>query len=63
MNDQAKHLELKVQALRERLAQIVTEYEDRVADLRVNLTLQQEQLQAYQQQSTDNEPLEGEVVN
>lgn len=36
--------ELKVMALRERVAQLTAEYEDKVADLRVELTIVSQEL-------------------
>lgn len=40
--------EYKVMALRERMAQIVSEYEDRIADLRVELTIVSQRLERYE---------------
>lgn len=59
--------DLKIAALRERLRDIVDEYENKVADLRVALTIQQQQIEASE--VNDNQPapapevLEGEVVD
>ena len=60
--------ELKIAALQEQLAQRVSEYEGRVADLRVaNTLLNQRNQQLEQQQSEQsadsNETVKGEVVN
>lgn len=41
--------ELKIMALRERVAQLTAEYEDKVADLRVELTLVSQELEEYKQ--------------
>lgn len=59
--------DLKIAALRERLRDIVDEYENKVADLRVALTIQQQQIESSE--VNDNQPapapevLEGEVVD
>lgn len=41
--------ELKIQALRERVAQLTVDYEDKVADLRVELTIVSQELEEYKQ--------------
>ena len=46
MNDN----ELKIVALKERMGQIVTDYEEKVADLRVIVTKQQQQLEHLESQ-------------
>lgn len=63
--------ELKEQALLERIGQLIIQYEDRVADLRVELTLVSNELTAANQRHDDisassappeSEVLEGTVV-
>lgn len=69
MNDN----ELKITALKERMGQMVADYEERVADLRVIVTNQQNQLKHLESQlanavNNDVEPedpddvVEGEVL-
>ena len=64
--DKAK-LQLKVQALSERISEMTAQYEDKIADLRVELTLlnQRVQTQASSHPPQEQAPavLEGEVVN
>lgn len=57
--------DLKIQALSERLSEIVTEYENKVADLRVAITIQQAQIESLQGDDSpgEGEVLEGEVVD
>ena len=51
--------DLKIMAFRERLAELTTEYEDKVADLRVALTTLQESLnEAYERIDTLSSALE-----
>lgn len=47
--------ELKVMALRERVAQLTAEYEDKIADLRVELTLQAQRLEELENGEDDVE--------
>lgn len=69
--------DLKITALKQRIGEITSDYEDRIADLRVNITYQQQQLEQLQRQNqelesqlSDLDPapdstsdvLEGEVV-
>ena len=65
MNDN----ELKIAALKERMGQIVTEYEEKVADLRVIVTNQQHQLEHLESQlaasqagSPGDEDASGDVI-
>ena len=52
--------EFKIAALRERIAQIVAEYEDRIAELRIELTiLSQENEQLKGQAGAEEAPQEG----
>jgi len=48
--------ELKILALRERVAQLTAEYEDKVADLRVELTLVSEELSQFKQNADIDVP-------
>lgn len=54
--------ELKVMALRERVAQLTAEYEDKVADLRVELTIVSQEL-ADLKGETQDVPLEEETLS
>lgn len=68
MNDN----ELKVTALKQRLGEVVSDYEERIADLRVAVTRQQEEINnlnaaleeaANKSESFEDSPVvEGEVV-
>lgn len=48
--DNTQKLELKIQALRESLANKTAQYEDQIADLRVEITLKEQQLQEFYEQ-------------
>lgn len=60
--------ELKVMALKQRIGELVADYEEKVADLRVVITQQQEAFEAQNALDSDledashEEVLEGEVV-
>lgn len=66
MNDDVKKLQLKVIAIKERLAQVVADDEERIADLRVQVTLQGERIEELEkmlsQQDKQGDLVEGEVV-
>ena len=47
--------ELKIQALTERIAELTAGYENKVADLRVALTLQAQQLEDAKKENADVE--------
>lgn len=51
--DNTQKLELKIQALRESLANKTAQYEDQIADLRVEITLKEQQLQEFYRQLQD----------
>jgi hypothetical protein len=51
--DNTQKLELKIQALRESLANKTAQYEDQIADLRVEVTLREQQLQEVYKQLKD----------
>lgn len=51
--DNTQKLELKIQALRESLANKTAQYEDQIADLRVEITLKEQQLQEFYEQLQD----------
>lgn len=61
MNEEAKKLQLKTLALKERLSQVITSYEDQIADLRVELTIQQEKIN--EMTPSPDEVTEGELVD
>ena len=48
--------DLKIQALRERISELTLQYEDKIADLRVALTVESNKAQQA------NQPVEAEVV-
>lgn len=50
--------DLKSAALLERIGEMVIQYEDRVANLRVELTNVVTELEALKKESTDKEPVE-----
>lgn len=54
MNQQPTQQELKIQALLQRIAELTAEYENKVADLRVHLTVVSEELKEVK---TKNEEL------
>lgn len=60
--------ELKVMALKQRIGELVADYEEKVADLRVVITQQQEAFEAQNasdsgfEDASHEEVLEGEVV-
>lgn len=55
--------ELKNQALLERVSGLTAEYENKVADLRVELTMLSQELEALKSENAaDSEPIEGTVV-
>lgn len=51
--NQLDRKDLKVQALRERIAQLSVEHEDRASDLRVEVTLLNQQLQEFAQKNVE----------
>lgn len=54
--------ELKIMALRERVAQLTADYEDKVADLRVELTLVSQELADLKNEATDAPIDEGSLT-
>lgn len=64
VNNNMDKNELKITALRQALGERMAEYEDRVADLRVEITLLTEQNTKLQEalQNAASQPLEGNVL-
>lgn len=62
----SQNMELKAQALLERISSLTMQYENQIADLRVELTRVSEELNSLRSQSQapseDREPIEGIVV-
>lgn len=53
--------ELKVMALRERVAALTADYEDKVADLRVELTLVSQELEEFKSKEAEAEKDNGDA--
>jgi hypothetical protein len=54
--------ELKIQALLERVAELTTGYEAKIADLRVALTVQAQQLEDSKKEPADVEVADGDTA-
>lgn len=50
--------DLKIEALRQRIAEITAQYEDRIADLRVELTVLSQELEGFKKESDNVEMAE-----